>query len=100
MFNFKLILNVLGTLLIALSILMLIPTLTDLIKSNQTWVSFFIASLFCLGFGISLFLSTRGDSEGNKLTTKDAFLLTTASWVVIALFGCLLYTSPSPRDRH
>ena len=89
MFNFKLILNVLGTLLIALSILMLIPTLTDLIKSNQTWVSFFIASLFCLGFGISLFLSTRGDSEGNKLTTKDAFLLTTGSWVVIALFGAI-----------
>ena len=89
MFNFKLILNVLGTLLIALSILMLIPTITDLIKSNQTWVSFFIASLFCLGFGISLFLSTRGDSEGNKLTTKDAFLLTTGSWVVIALFGAI-----------
>ncbi len=89
MFNFKLILNVLGTLLIALSILMLIPTLTDLIKSNQTWVSFFIASLICLGFGISLFLSTRGDSERNKLTTKDAFLLTTGSWIVIAFFGAI-----------
>ena len=72
MFNFKLILNVLGTLLIALSILMLIPTLTDLIKSNQTWVSFFIASLFCLGFGISLFLSTRGVHEpGISMVTSQ-----------------------------
>jgi trk system potassium uptake protein TrkH len=89
MFNFKLILNVLGILLIALSTLMLIPTLFDLINSNQTWVSFFISSLVCLGFGISIFLSTRGDGEESKLTTKDAFLLTTASWLVIALFGAI-----------
>ncbi len=89
MFNFKLILNVLGVLLIALSALMLVPALIDLIKSNQAWVSFFIASLFCLGFGISLFLSTRDDNHDNKLSTKDAFLLTTASWIVIALFGAI-----------
>ena len=89
MFNFKLILNVLGILLIALSALMLIPALVDLIYSSQTWVSFFISSLFCLGFGISIFLSTRGDGEESKLTTKDAFLLTTASWSVIALFGAI-----------
>ena len=89
MFNFKLILNVLGVLLIALSALMLIPALVDLIYSSQTWVSFFISSLFCLGFGISIFLSTRGDGEESKLTTKDAFLLTTASWSVIALFGAI-----------
>ena len=50
---------------------------------------FFISSLFCLGFGISIFLSTRGDGEESKLTTKDAFLLTTASWSVIALFGAI-----------
>ena len=89
MFNFKLILNVLGVLLIGLSTLMLIPTLIDFINSNQTWVSFFISSLICLGLGISVFLSTRGDDKESKLTTKDAFLLTTASWSVIALFGAI-----------
>ena len=66
MFNFKLILNVLGILLIGLSTLMLIPTLFDFINLNQTWVSFFISSLICLGLGISVFLSTRGDDKESK----------------------------------
>ncbi|MGY9025651.1 MAG: TrkH family potassium uptake protein [Candidatus Pelagibacterales bacterium] len=89
MFNFKLILNVLGVLLIALSALMLLPVFVDLINSNQTWLSFFIASMFCLGFGISLFLSTRSGDDDDKFSIKDAFLLTTSSWLTIALFGAI-----------
>ena len=109
MINFKIILNVLGYLLIALSFILLIPSFLDLAFNNETWRSFIMSSLITLGFGITFFISTRNAAE-NKIQTQDAFLITTLSWVFICIFGslpfflanlniCLLYTSPSPRDR-
>ena len=78
MLNFKLILNVLGFLLIALSIVLLVPALLDLAFNNETWQSFIISSIITLGFGITFFISTRNAAE-NKIQTQDAFLITTLS---------------------
>ena len=88
MLNFKLILNVLGYLLIALSFILLIPAFLDLAFSNETWQSFIISSIITLGFGITFFISTRNSAE-NKIQTQDAFLITTLSWVFICIFGSL-----------
>ena len=93
MLHFKLILNVLGMLLIAIGVLMIVPLLFDLVYQNSTWLTFLISSMISVSFGIALFLSTRGGNK-QRLIMQDAFLLTSSSWILIALFGsCLLYTS-------
>jgi hypothetical protein len=56
MLNFKLILNVLGFLLIALSFVLLVPAILDLAFRNETWQSFIISSIITLGFGITFFI--------------------------------------------
>ena len=87
MLHFKLILNVLGILLIAIGLLMLVPLLFDLANKNQSWLSFLISSLISISFGVTLFLSTKGVNK-DKLIMQDAFLLTSSSWLLVALFGC------------
>ena len=88
MVNFKIILNVLGFLLSALSGILSIPLLCDLIIQNETWKSFLISLVISFSFGLTLVLSTRGDRE-TKVTMQDTFLLTTLSWIVICIFGAL-----------
>jgi len=88
MINFKVILNVLGVLLLALSALMLFPLMADIIKNNSTWMSFLISLGITLSAGITLILSTR-DEINKKLIMQDAFLLTTLSWIFVCLFGSL-----------
>ena len=88
MINFKVILNVLGILLLALSALMLFPLIADVIKNNSTWMSFAISLGITASVGITLILSTR-DEMDKKLIMQDAFLLTTLSWVFVCFFGSL-----------
>ena len=88
MINFKIILNVLGYLLIALSFILLLPALLDIAFNNESWQSFIISSIITLGFGITFFISTRHSIE-NKIQTQDAFLITVLSWVFICIFGSL-----------
>ncbi len=88
MINFKVILNVLGILLMALSALMLFPLIADLIKDNSTWMSFVISLGITASSGITLILSTR-DEISHKLIMQDAFLITTLSWVFVCFFGSL-----------
>ena len=58
MLHFKLILNVLGILLIAIGVLMIVPLLFDLVYQNSSWLAFLISSMISVSFGIALFLST------------------------------------------
>jgi len=88
MVNFKIILNVLGYLLIALSGILIIPFLCDVVIQNETWKSFLISLLISFSFGLTLILSTRGDKD-TKVTMQDTFLLTTLSWIVVCIFGAL-----------
>ena len=90
MVNLKIILNVLGFLLMALSGILAIPLLCDLIIQNETWKSFLISLVISFSFGLTLVLSTRGDRE-TKVTMQDTFLLTTLSWVVICIFGTQVF---------
>ena len=88
MLHFKLILNVLGILLIAIGVLMIVPLLFDLVYQNSSWLTFLISSMISVSFGIALFLSTRGGNK-QRLIMQDAFLLTSSSWILIALFGSI-----------
>ena len=78
MINFKIILNVLGYLLIALSLVMLIPMIIDLGMGNNTWKSFITSAIITFGFGVTFLISTRNE-ENNKILMQDAFLITSLS---------------------
>ena len=89
MFNFKLILNVLGVLLIALSALMLLPVFAlDLSRGNGHWGVFLESALITVLIGGMMYLATRRE-EARGLTLQQTFLLTTGVWVALPIFGAL-----------
>ena len=93
--DFRPILNILGLLLCIESIALLIPMFFDLINNNQDWRQFFYIS--CLTFLIGFVLYQGFKKEKLKINLRQAFLLTTLSWFLIALFGSLpfIYASSS-----
>ena len=84
---FQPVLYVIGYLLSALSIILCIPAAVDAFYGDNQWQSFTFASLISLFFGIILILANKSDNFGISL--KQAFLVTTLSWVFIAFFGSL-----------
>ena len=84
---FQPVLYVIGYLLSALSIILCIPAGVDAFYGDNQWQSFTFASLISLFFGIILILANKSDSL--SINIKQAFLLTTLSWVFIAIFGSL-----------
>ena len=86
MSNYKTVFFTLGILQIILGIFMLIPVITQFFYSEID-SSFFGASIVTIIFGILFFLSNIDHNK--KLNLQQAFLLTTLSWLSIAIFGSL-----------
>jgi len=84
--NYKTVFFAIGILLIILGISMLIPFFIQIIYQEEN--SVFLSSAFVTSFiGILLVLTNLADNK--KLNLQQAFLLTTLSWLSIAIFGCL-----------
>ena len=75
-----------GVLLIILGVFMLIPFVVELIYSEENNI-FLPSAAGTVFIGILLVLSNL--QENKKLDLQHAFLLTTLSWLSIAIFGCL-----------
>lgn len=76
---------------------MLPSMIVDLLSNNPDWV--FFALSFCItGFvGTALFLATRQGRQ--SLSTRQAMVLTTLSWVFLTIFGALpFYLSGTTPD--
>ena len=86
MSNYKTVFFTLGILQIILGIFMLIPVIAQFFYSEID-SSFFGASIVTIIFGTLFFLSNLDHDK--KLTLQQAFLLTTLSWLSIAIFGSL-----------
>jgi len=84
--NYKTVFFSIGVLLIILGLFMLIPFFVQWIydEKNTTFISSFSVTVF---IGILLVLTNLHDNK--KLNLQQAFLLTTLSWLSIAIFGCL-----------
>ena len=84
--NNKTVFFAIGILLIILGAFMLIPFIVQLIydEKNSTFLSSAAVTVF---IGILLVLANL--EESRKLNLQQAFLLTTLSWLSIALFGCI-----------
>ena len=86
MSNYKTVFFTLGVLQIILGVFMFIPIIFQFIYSEID-SSFFGASLVTIIFGTLFFLSNLDHDK--RLTLQQAFLLTSLSWLSIAIFGSL-----------
>jgi trk system potassium uptake protein len=82
------ILVVLGILLIILALFMIPPMVADMAAGHADWQVFLAAGAVTLFTGVSLVLMNQGHRDA-ELTGRQAFLLTSLVWVVVALFAAL-----------
>ncbi len=82
MIDGRLIGQVIGLLLCALSAIMLIPAIVDAVAGNAEW-RIFLGSALATGYlGTSLSFATRTE-RARPPSTRDAFLITTIAWIVV-----------------
>ena len=86
MSNYKTVFFTLGVLQIILGISMVIPIVIQIIY-NELDSSFIGAGMITIIFGVLFFLSNINHEK--KLNLQQAFLLTSLSWIGIAIFGSL-----------
>lgn len=86
--GFQPILSLLGSFLVMLALLMLIPALADVTVGNSDWLAFVISALLTLFIGVNLTLVSRQRGP-IALSRRQAFLLTSLVWVAAAAFGAL-----------
>ena len=84
--NNKTVFFAIGVLLIILGASMLIPFLVEIIYNEKS--SIFLSSASVTAF-IGILLVLTNLEENRKLNLQQAFLLTTLSWLSIAIFGCI-----------
>ena len=84
--NYRTVFFAIGVLLLILGAFMLIPFFVQIFyEENDTT---FISSAFITSFIGTLLILTNSEDE-KKLNLQQAFLLTTLSWLSIAIFGSL-----------
>ena len=92
MSNYKTVFFTLGVLQIILGLSMIIPIITQFIF-NELDEGFIGSGIVCIIFGILFFLSNLDHNK--KLNLQQAFLLTSLSWITIAIFGSLPFVFSS-----
>jgi len=79
---------VIGILLIILAVFMAPPMIADMAVGHPDWQVFLAAGSVTLFAGVSLVLMNRSPDFG-ELTGRQAFLLTTLVWAVLAVFAAM-----------
>ncbi|GAB5388045.1 MAG: TrkH family potassium uptake protein [Alphaproteobacteria bacterium] len=87
MINWRAVLMVNGVLSLILAAFMLIPLSLDLIDGHPAWQSFASAMFTTVFVGVGTLLTTW--HKADRMSVRDAFLITTSAWVVIAGFAAL-----------
>ena len=87
MLDFRPIFLVLGVLLSTLAIVMLVPGIVDLVVGNSDWQIFAVSGALTLFIGVSLVLTSRAGRA--NLNVRQAFVLTSLSWIVLTIFAAL-----------
>jgi trk system potassium uptake protein TrkH len=84
------VLFVIGMLLIPLGLGMVVPAIVDAGADHEDWTVFMTAAGVTVFFGALLMLSNR--SPRFTLDRRQAFLLTTLSWVIMPAFAALPFS--------
>ncbi|PCJ02862.1 MAG: potassium transporter TrkH [Alphaproteobacteria bacterium] len=85
--DFRPILYINGILLSVLSLSMILPMMADLYFGYDDWKVFFTCIIITAFFGGALILSNTGHNF--NITTRQAFLLTNTTWLILPTFGAL-----------
>ncbi len=91
--DFRPIFLVIGILLATLALMMLIPAAVDAFAGHPDWEVFAISSGFTLFVGVAMALTSR--TGGMRLTIRQAFAMTTLSWLVLTFFASLPFVYSS-----
>ena len=78
-----------GLLLATMGVAMLLPAIADLIADNDDWQVFAAAALLTTLIGSGLYAGARGTVH--DMSTRQAFVMVTAVWIVLPLFGAMPY---------
>lgn len=90
MMDFRPVLMIMGVLLALLAVGMCIPALVDASVGNPDWQVFAVSAGLTLFVGVSLTLTS---STGKvSLNVRQAFVMTTMSWLVLTIFAALPFT--------
>ncbi|MHA1598694.1 MAG: TrkH family potassium uptake protein [Alphaproteobacteria bacterium] len=87
MMDYRPIFLVIGILLTALSVGMVVPAIVDAFAGNPDWQVFAVSSGVTLFVGVAMTLTCR--AGGLRLTVRQAFVMTTLSWLLLTLFAAL-----------
>ncbi len=78
---------IIGILLSALAVSMVVPAVVDALAGNPDWQVFAVSAAVTLFVGVAMALTSR--SGGLHLTVRQAFVMTTLSWLVMTVFAAL-----------
>jgi trk system potassium uptake protein TrkH len=87
MIDFRPILFIVGILLTTLAVFMLVPFAIDVMDAHPDWQVFAGGGSLTLFIGVVLILTNRVPVR--KLSIRQAFLMTTLSWLVLTTFAAL-----------
>jgi trk system potassium uptake protein len=85
--DFRPVFFIVGILLTTLAFGMCLPALLDAYLRHPDWQVFAVSAGVTLFVGVALILTCR--TESMRISVRQAFVITTASWVAIAIFGAL-----------
>ncbi len=88
--NFKTVFNIVGIILIILSIFMAVPVLVSIINKSGDLPALG-ASLLLTLFSGTLMLSLTKQYRHEEIMYREAFMIVTLSWISVSLFGSLPY---------
>jgi len=89
MINLRPIFLIVGLLLATLGGAMILPSIVDLISNNDDWEVFAFTGILTFLIGFGLYSGARGIPH--VMTTRQAFVMTTFSWLALAVFGAIPY---------
>ena len=85
--DFRLGFLMIGILLSTLALMMVVPAAFDLYNGHPDWEVFLISGGVTLFVGVATALTCR--SGGSRMMTRQAFLMTTLSWLALVFFASL-----------
>jgi trk system potassium uptake protein len=86
---------IIGIMLIVLAAVMTLPIMAELAAGGRQWRIFAFSAAITLFVGVATVLTTQ--TRIRSFNLRQAFLLTSISWVVIAAFGALPFVVSSHR---
>ncbi len=69
---------------------MSVPAAADILAGNPDWQVFAVSAGVTLFIGVAMTLTSR--AGGFRLTVRQAFVMTTLSWIALTLFAALPFT--------